>query len=253
MAESSLDKMLSILDLYESDQLHWTPEEIASQLSMSRSTLYRYLRTLSNRGYLVSTVDDGYTLGPKISLLEYRLRMSDPLIVVGGPLAEEMVRQFDGAALISRVFREGFVCIYRSKSLKDSRHYFKRGQIMQLVRGANAHAIQAFLPRHRLERLFFANREEFTAIGMGPDFSDLQGALRPIRNDGVCVSDGELRSGVAAVAAPIFDSRGAVLGSFSFTIPKSMLGAGQLEAIVERVKFSAGVLNQKHESRSLDK
>lgn len=141
MAESSLDRILSILDLYESEQLQWTPDEIASRLGMSRSTLYRYLRTLANRGYLVSTADEGYTLGPKISLLEYRLRMSDPLIVVGGPLVDEMVRRFEGAALISRVFREGFVCIYRSKSPKDSRNYFKRGQIMQLVRGANAHAI----------------------------------------------------------------------------------------------------------------
>lgn len=245
MSENSLEKMLSILDIFESDQMQWEPEDIGARLGLTRSTLYRYLKILIGRGYLVSSSGNGYALGPKISSLEYRLRISDPLIVAGSPMAEELVRHFDGAALICRVFREGFICIYRSQSLKDTRKYFHRGQLMPLVRGANARIIQAHLSRHRLERLFNVNRDEFTELGLGPEFSNLQNALRPIRRDGVCFVDSELRSNIVGVAAPIFDSSGNILGSFSFTILKALLQDGQLASIIDRVKFIANALNHR--------
>ncbi len=116
---------------------------------------------------------------------------------------------------------------------------------MPLVRGANARIIQAHLSRHRLERLFNVNRDEFTELGLGPEFSNLQNALRPIRRDGVCFVDSELRSNIVGVAAPIFDSSGNILGSFSFTILKALLQDGQLASIIDRVKFIANALNHR--------
>lgn len=245
MTSDRSSKLLAILDLFDSPRIEWSAEEIAATLGFSRSSVYRYLGSLCEHGLLAPGPGNSFVLGPKVFTLEYRLRSSDPLISAGRPMIEALVAEFGGTALINRMFREFFLCVDFKSVVKDADARYHRGQPLPMVRGANARAIQAFLPRHKLLRLFETHRAEFAESGIGPDFSDLQASLRPVRHERVAVSDGERKPGFLAIAAPVLDVGQTVIGSVSFVIPRDRADAARHRQIVEQVRFSARVLENR--------
>lgn len=56
------ERLLAILGLFSEETSEWTPEDMMQELGFSRPTLYRYLKTLKDAGYLVSLPQAGYTL-----------------------------------------------------------------------------------------------------------------------------------------------------------------------------------------------
>ena len=84
--------MIVILDLFEGERLEWTLEDMQARLGYTRSTLYRYLKVLTDTGLLTSLPDVGYTLGPRIAELDYSMRERDPLISASRPVMAELVR-----------------------------------------------------------------------------------------------------------------------------------------------------------------
>lgn len=48
--DSSLARMLSVLDLFSDQRLHWSAEDISAALGVSLPTSYRYMKTLSDAG-----------------------------------------------------------------------------------------------------------------------------------------------------------------------------------------------------------
>jgi len=115
---------------------------------------------------------------------------------------------------------------------------------MPLVRGANARAIQAHLPRHRLLRVYEENAAEFAASGFGDDFGDLQAKLREVRAAGVCVGDGQLRPGIVAIAAPILDAEDNVIGTLGFVESSDALSEPRRQEIMSHVRIGARILGR---------
>ena len=236
MTKSTIKKALTILDLFETDQLDWTTEEIAKQLQIPSSTCYRYLKILSDMGYVVSSSEKGYTLGPKISLLDYHLRLKDPIINACRSHAEKLIEDYHGCVLINRVFRQSFICIYSLQSKDDRRVFLNPGDAIPILSGANAHVIQAFLSRHLQLKLFDANRDFFSASGRGSDFTGFKKNLLDIRRRLVCTETGAMRSDSIGIAAPLLGRRKNILGTFSFSIPIGSLSVDQEARLVERIR-----------------
>jgi hypothetical protein len=70
-ADSSLARMLGVLDLFNEQRLHGSAEDIAEALQVSLPTSYRYLKTLSDAGLLRRGSDAQFTLGPRIVMLDH--------------------------------------------------------------------------------------------------------------------------------------------------------------------------------------
>src|ERR1700751_2593865 len=87
---SSLERMIGLLDLFEEAGQRWTFEEIHARLGYTRSTLYRYLKVLTDAEILTSLPGVGFTLGPRIAELDYCSRTRDPLIVASRPVMIEL-------------------------------------------------------------------------------------------------------------------------------------------------------------------
>ena len=65
-SDSSLARMLSVLDLFSDRQLSWSAEAITAALQVSLPTGYRYVKMLTDAGLLQRSADSQYTLGPRI-------------------------------------------------------------------------------------------------------------------------------------------------------------------------------------------
>ncbi len=241
----SLEKMIGILDLFEGDEMEWAPEAMAERLELTRSTLYRYLKVLADAGLLTSLPGVGYTLGPRIAELDFQMRHSDPLITASRPVMAELLAEIPGIALLCRRYRGRVLCVHQAASPGVGfRSTYERGSARPLLRGAASRVILAHMPTATPRKLHEAAPEEFAAAGLGENLGEVRGHMRAIRQRGVAVTRGELSTGVTGVAAPIFDSKGGILGSLSVTVGVPDLAPERLAFVADRVSFGARIVSK---------
>lgn len=241
---SSLERMIGILDLFEGEAQQWTSDEMHARLGYARSTLYRYLKVLTDAGLLTSLPEVGYTLGPRIAELDYQIRTHDPLIRAARPVMAKLVHDAPGIALLCRRYRDRVLCVHQEHGTRAIRSTYERGRARPLLRGAASRIILAFLPAPRVGRLFAEQPEEFLAAGLGATLAEVRAALKSMRQAGWDVTEGQVTPGVVGIAAPIFDSREAVLGSLSITIPAKSAVRRRVAQIAEQVVAGAAAVTR---------
>jgi DNA-binding IclR family transcriptional regulator len=240
----SLERMLSILDLFEGEIAEWTADELSARLGYTRSTLYRYLKVLTDHGFLAVLPDIGYTLGPRIIELDYKIRTRDRLILASIPAMGELVGEIPSIALLCRRYRDKVLCIHQERSTDRFQSNYERGKARPLLRGAASRVILAHMSPTALTRLYQAQAPEFAAAGYGETFEDVREVLKGIRRAGFDVSVGHVTPGVTGVAAPLFDARGTVVGSLSVTLGETNIGPERLKFISDRVCFCARIVTK---------
>ena len=241
----SLEKMIGILDLFEGPEIEWTPEAMAERLELTRSTLYRYLKVLADAGLLTSLPGVGYTLGPRIAALDFHMRHSDPLISASRPVMTELVAECPGISLLCRRYRGLVLCVHQEASAGVKfRSAYERGSARPLLRGAASRIILAHLPAATLRKHHEAASLDFAEAGLGKDFGSVRAHLRAIRQRGVAVTKGELAQGVIGFGAPIFHSKGGILGSLGVTIGEAEIGPERLAFVADRVAQGARIVSK---------
>jgi DNA-binding IclR family transcriptional regulator len=241
----SLEKMIGILDLFDGSEMEWTPEAMAERLELTRSTLYRYLKVLSDAGLLTSLPGVGFTLGPRIAELDFKMRHSDPLIIASQPIMAELVAEVPGIALLCRRYRGLVLCVHQEQSPGASFiSTYERGRARPLLRGAASRIILANLPAPALRKLHESASDDFAAAGLGADLPAVRASLRAIRHKGVDITVGDLNQGVTGVAAPVFDAKGGVVGSLSVTLGETEVPKSKLSFVADRVAFCARIVSK---------
>lgn len=236
--------MLRILDLFEDRNQGWSAEELHEELGYTRSTLYRYLKLLTDAGLLASLPGIGYALGPRIIELDYQIRTGDPLIRAARAPMQELVAEFPGVALLCRLYRDRVLCVHQESSTETVHSRFERGFARPLTRGAASLAILASLPAHRLNRLYRDMGADFAEAGLGDSLAEVKAALRAHRQRGWIATSGQVTPGVTGIAAPIFDAGNEIIGSLSLTSASDNLGPKRIERIAATVTLCARIVSK---------
>src|SRR5690606_18823865 len=111
---SSLSKMLSILDLFTTDNPVWTAEGISAVIGCSAPTGYRYVRELVGAGLLLRLGTGSYSLGPRVITLDYQLRTGDPYYNAGRSLMSTLAEQTGCDCVMSRLFDDQVIDTHRA-------------------------------------------------------------------------------------------------------------------------------------------
>jgi len=239
---SSLERMIRLLDLFEEPTEHSTFDEMHARLGYTRSTLYRYLKVLTDAEILTSLPGLGYTLGPRIAELDYCMRARDPLIVASRPVMIELAADFPGIVLLCRRYRDKVLCVHQEQANVAFRSTYERGLALPLLRGAASRIILANLSASKLTRLHAQQAAAFTAAGLGDTLDEVRATLKRIRADGHDVTTEQVTSGLSGIAAPLFDAQHNVLGSLSITLQRKALHPDEIKRIAERIMFGARVV-----------
>ena len=236
--------MVALLDLFEESPSGWTFERIHSRLGYTRSTLYRYLKVLSDAELLSSLPEAGYTLGPRIVELDHEIRAHDPIIRASRPVMLELVQEIPGIALLCRSYRNKVLCVHQERSTTEIESTYERGRTMPLLRGAASRIILANMPPRTVAALYERQPREFSSAGLGGALAAVQDHLKRIRKTGWDQTTGEVTQGITGIAAPIFDDRDKVLGSLSISFATRSMNAKRIGAIAERVVACAGIVSR---------
>ncbi len=226
---SSGERILAILDLFSEAHPEWTPEAMMDRLGYSRPTLYRYLKTLRDAGFLVSLPQAGWTLGPRVTELDFLVQRADPLIRAGACELRALAARFPCSAFLVRWYGTRLLCVASEVSAPRPRSSYPRGRPMPLGRGAISRAIVAHLPRRE--------RDALLAL---PEFAGSDAnLLRQIRRDGTATARGEVTPGVVGVAAPILAADRAPIAALCLTSDENDVDAPTLAQIRDAVRDSA--------------
>jgi len=241
---NSLERMIVILDLFEGERLEWTLEDMQARLGYTRSTLYRYLKVLTDTGLLTSLPDVGYTLGPRIAELDYAMRERDPLISASRPVMAELVQDLPGIALLCRRYRNRVLCVHQEQGTASFTSNYERGLARPLFQGAASRIILAHLPSAQVRKIFEGDEAAVRQSGLGDNLNEMRASLRAMRQAGFDKTESQVTRGVTGVAAPIFDRRNNVLGSLSLTIGEDHLSPERLAQVAGRVMQGARIVTR---------
>jgi DNA-binding IclR family transcriptional regulator len=210
---SSLAKMLYVLQLFSEKAPVWSTAEIIQALETSRSTGYRYIKTLHDAGLLNSVRNGYYGLGPGIIEMDLKIRMTDPLLLSSQGVLEDLVANIGHSALLCTAYHDSVLCIGEARAPQSPQNRFSRGQRRPLFQGAVSKVILAYLPHHRLKAIYPRQQAEIEAAGLGSNWKEFRSALSEIKKDGYALTKGEFNPGVYSVAAPILTDQKTSLGS----------------------------------------
>lgn len=241
---NSLEKMLSLLDIVEATADGLDADALLARSGLPRSTLYRYLKVLTDAGLVTSLPELGFTLGPRVAELDHAMRLRDPLVNASRPVMQELVRAVPGVALLCRRYRDKVLCVHQEAGTDAFHSHYERGYARPLLKGAASRIILAYTPARTLAQMYADRPDAFVDAGLGQSLAEVKTLLARLRRVRCTISSGQVTPGVTGVAAPILDSAGNCLGSLSLTIARPQLSEHDCEIIGERVMFCASVVSQ---------
>jgi DNA-binding IclR family transcriptional regulator len=219
---SGIKRYSDVLHLFSETRSSWTIADIASELAVPQSTIYRTVRDLSGDGFLDLATDGRCRLGPSFIEFDRLIRVTDPLLRAGEPLLAELAHQTGTACVtvLARLYGTTVMCVADASTPDRSVHTsYERGRPRPLTRGATSKAILAQLPARRLGRLL----DMETRSGQIPpaELPGLREELALIRKRGYSVTCGEVDVELVGIAAPVSSPRQALVASLSIVVDNS--------------------------------
>lgn len=237
---AGLKRYISVLRLFDEEHLALTVPQIAEAIGSPPSSIYRHVRELLAEGFLESTVDSRYRLGPAFIDFTRRVRVTDPLLRSGSRLLGVMIEQMrvPGFALLCRLYGNQVMCV----AVEKSGHVgfatsYELGRPMPLLRGATSKAVLANMPGRSLDKLLKnAQIDEATS-------AELTATLGKIRRSGYCVTSGEVDQGLTGMATMVHNGALGINASLSFIAEASVLSTDQQQQLLPMLLSTARVIN----------
>jgi DNA-binding IclR family transcriptional regulator len=243
--ETSLGRMLKVLDTFSETAPIWTVDGIAGAYGYTLATAYRYVAELCEAGLLTRVAQGAYALGPRIIELDRQIQRSDPLLHVAESVMQGLLQPDRGqVVLLCSLFRDEVLCVHqigRDKALALS---YTRGRPMPLFHGATSKVILGWLPERRLTKLYLNHHEEIRKAGLGRTHEEFLASLKAIRRQGYALTRGEVDAGVVGVGVPLFGGERAILGSLSVVFSEGRFPERRADATVTQLKQAADAIRE---------
>jgi DNA-binding IclR family transcriptional regulator len=217
--DSSLERMLDVLRLFTENGSVLTIDQVTEITGYSRSTVYRYFRTLASAGLLWAVAGGAYALGPFVLELDRHIRLNDPLLRAAPEVMSRLSEETGAVILLGRFYRNQVTCIHQEGHTDRYDLTVGRGLRLHLFRGATSKVILAHLPTRDLKDIYAKHAIEIAERGLGSDWDTFRQLMRAIRAKGYATSRrGEVDPDQFGVSAPVFQGNGRVLGGLTIVV-----------------------------------
>ncbi len=179
-------------------------DELSTLLETPLSTVYRYLRTLGEFGF-VERSDTGYRLGARLVIGHDTNVSTEELIRLADPLLRALEQETGETALISRRVGLSAVILHTVVSHQALRVDLEPGLAMPLHAGAISKVLLAYAPRDILDEVLEGPRPP-----AGLRRRELRKDLAAIADAGIARSEDDPIPGAVTIAVPIIRDDGIV-------------------------------------------
>lgn len=225
-------KIGPVLDLFTIERPEWGASEVATALSIPKSSAHALLVTLSDIGLLQVRGRGRYHLGWKFLELgeAVRITLNQGLRKHARPVMDKLVKTYGETMHLAVLDRTDVLYVDK---VVGSQVITITGSRLGARLSAHAPAVGKVLLAYTFDdkallQLLKSPLRGFTSDTI-TDVNTLLEELAKVRVHGVAFEEGEVVPEVNCVAAPITDDSGRVIASMSFTVPASRFRARRLE------------------------
>lgn len=240
----SIDRALRLLECFTLENPQISISELAKLTSLSKSTVFRILATLSQNGYIKqNAITQKYSLGFKLfhlgAVVMGNMDLRDAALPIMRQLSEETSETVD----LNIVDQGERVCIEKVESHEIVRNFVRVGQRNCLWLGASGRVLLANIP---LSEALLIIESAVKMDELNKEKQIFLKELKEIQENGYAISKEERVKGSFSIASPIFDYSGQLIGGIALAGPIQRLSEERIPMLIEKVKIAA-----KQISRSL--
>ncbi|GGL11622.1 IclR family transcriptional regulator domain-containing protein [Nocardia jinanensis] len=234
----ALARGLEVIKVFDADHPSRSFSDVAKATGLSRAAVRRSLLTLQRLGYVHS---EGTLFGLTPKVLElghaYLRALSTPQIaephlksLMRGVHETTALSVLDGDHVVhvARVATSGVITVSINVGSRFPAYATAMGRV--LLAGLDEHAFEEYLARVDLQPLTnhtVRNADELRAI------------TTAVRENGFCIADQELNSGLRAVAVPVRDRAGTVIAAANIAVSAGVRSLEELRNMVPRLQECA--------------
>jgi DNA-binding IclR family transcriptional regulator len=241
---STADRALDILDMFDEEHMVVGGVEVATRLSVARSTAYRYLQSLVSARFLEEAPGGGFRLGLRLMELGRLARGIYGLSEIAAPVLVDLAADTGETALLTRRMGDFIVCLDLAESRDQRVHIsYERGTVLPISTGASATVLLAWSDPEDVRKLLARRRLERSTDAPPADLDALVDRMERVRADGYAVARTELDPDLVSIAAPIW-SNGKVVASVSVAAVSSRVPRSKERQFAERAREAAAKISK---------
>ncbi|MFD7711316.1 IclR family transcriptional regulator [Streptomyces sp. NPDC059785] len=243
-AVQSVDRAVSVLEILARHGEAGVTE-IAEELDVHKSTAFRLLGVLENRGLVTQAQDRGkYYLGAGVLRLAGAAAVRLDISQEGVPVCRELADDLGETANIAVRDDDAAVNIMQARGTASVTAQNWLGRRTPLHATSSGKVLLAHLPPTLREGLLARSLPRFTERTI-TGASALRRELEAVVEQGYGVTLEELELGLTAVAAPVRAHDGKVIGAISVSGPVYRLGPERVPELAERTMAAAAELSRR--------
>ncbi|MGI5467310.1 IclR family transcriptional regulator [Streptomyces sp. CA-132043] len=238
----SVDRAVSVLEiLARLGEAKVT--ELAEELGVHKSTAFRILGVLENRGLVEQEGERGkYYLGAGVLRLAGAAAIRLDISQEGAPVCRALAEDTGETANIAVLDGDAAVNIMQARGSAAVTAYNWLGRRTPLHATASGKVLLAHLPRERRDNLLTRSLPRFTERTLTT--APLRAQLTDALERGFACTVEELEIGLNAVAAPVRAHDGAVIGAIGVSGPAYRMEEELLPELAERAVKAAAELSR---------
>ena len=237
----ALERALTVLDRLGENPQGLSAAALAAAAGVPRASLYRMLRVLAEREFVVAA-DGGYRLGPAVTRLAARISARD-LPALAQPLMDALcARTGESVKLVVREGTEA-VTVAAAHSGNDARIAVRIGTRLPLYVGASQRLLLSRAPADVVAQVLAAPRAR-VASGTITGARELRRNLAELAHLRSVAGHSEGIEGVGAVAACVDDATGATRAVLVSVYIQAGKTATRLRELREATEATAQQLSQ---------
>ncbi len=237
-----LDKSIDILECIYEQGGKARICNIVDALGYNKSTVFRILNTLKDRGYIFQNESKfTYEIGPKFCRFSQLYQQNLHFVDMLKPYAKEISEKYNECVSISVLDKSSLrqpmqISVYRTNQSNNALGFMPKMGLASLCHAsASGKCFLAFLDQTSFDRYYGCDLPKYTEYTI-TDWDKLTKQLIEIRKLGFATEHNEYELGLTCVAVPILDSDKKLLASVSLTGSTARIENFDQDEIVKDLK-----------------
>ena len=229
----SLERGLAILTAFASGRPQLGISELARELTLSRSTVHRYVVTLAALGYLEQDASTRrYRLGPRVLDLGFAAVSSMELREISAPHLQRLSDDTGHTVNMAILDHADILYIERCRSQRHGQRQIDLnlhvGSRLPAYCTSMGKVLLAYLPDEERDALL----DRIELVKRGPNTitsrASLVAELARVRADGIAANIEELAFGLRSIAVPVRGRSGEVVAAINVAVHRSWVSMDDL-------------------------
>ncbi|MBB2482786.1 IclR family transcriptional regulator [Bacillus sp. APMAM] len=233
MSLKTLENSLEILKYFTRDRSSWGVRELAKEIGISHSIVYRILSTFEQYGFLIQDpMSKRYKLG--FRFLEYGQMVKEDMKLSQYiyPVMEALSNEVEESVFLTWLDKFDGVTVEIAESSQQIKYAVSLGTRTPLYVGASCKVIMAYLSKEQQLEIIHEGLQQFTNNTI-LDEEKLLSNLEEIKAKGWCYSVGEYSDAVFGLGIPLFNRQNEIIASLTIAGPEYRIEDIHLDNILK--------------------